>query len=233
MSNKTLDQLLTIFTLLLDVCFISASIFLAYWLRFESGWLDGVAIHKGAPPPLDYYFQLVPLMGFIWILALRGVGLYRIEGHITLETVASISKAGVIASIATLGAIFFIYHNHQYSRWVMILSCGVSIVLLLCFSRLTIQRFKAAIQQLGVGINRVAVVGFNRTTQQLITRSKRRQATATNLSAFCSVNSLPHSRSLTAFLVSSQRFGASSRNIGLMSFSLPHRRFPTQRFCRL
>ena len=167
MSNKTLDQLLTVFTLLLDVCFISASVFVAYWLRFESGWLDGVAIHKGGSPPLDYYFQLIPLMGFIWLLVLRGVGLYRIGGHVTLETVASLSKAGVIASIATLSAIFFVYHNHQYSRWVMILSCVLS-VFLLCFNRLAIQRFKAAIQQLGVGISRVAVVGFNRTTQQLI-----------------------------------------------------------------
>ncbi len=167
MSNKTLDQLLAVLTLLLDVCFISASVFVAYWIRFESGWLEGVAIHKGAPPPLDYYFQLIPLMGFIWILVLRGVGLYRVEQHVTLETVASLSKAGLIASIATLSAIFFIYHSHQYSRWVMILSCVLSI-LLLSLNRLAIQRFKEAIQQLGVGISRVAVVGFNRTTQQLI-----------------------------------------------------------------
>ena len=167
MSNKALDQLLTLFTLLLDVCFISASVFVAYWLRFESGWLDGVAIHKGAPPPLNYYFQLIPLMGFIWILVLRSTGLYRIEKRITLETVAALSKAGTIASIATLSAIFFIYHNHQYSRWVMILSCGLSLLLLFS-NRLAIQRFKEAIQQIGVGISRVAVVGFNRTTQQLI-----------------------------------------------------------------
>ena len=167
MSNKTLDQLLIVFTLLLDICFISASVFVAYWLRFESGWLDEVAIHKGASPPLDYYFQLIPLMGFIWIVALRGVGLYRIEEHITLETVAAISKVGLIASITTLGAIFFIYHNHQYSRWVMILSCVLSVILL-SLNRLVIQRFKEAIQQLGIGISRVAVVGFNRTTQQLI-----------------------------------------------------------------
>ena len=167
MSNKTLDQLLAVLTLLLDVCFISASVFVAYWIRFESGWLEGVAIHKGAPPPLDYYFQLIPLMGFIWILVLRGAGLYRVEGHVTLETVASLSKAGLIASIATLSAIFFIYHSHQYSRWVMILSCVLSI-LLLSLNRLVIQRFKEAVQQLGVGISRVAVVGFNSTTQQLI-----------------------------------------------------------------
>ena len=167
MSNKTLDQLLIVLTLLLDVCFVSASVFIAYWFRFESGWLDGIAIHKGAPPSLDYYFQLIPLMGFVWLLVLRGIGLYRIGEHVTLETVVSISKAGLIASIATLSAIFFIYHNHQYSRWVMILSCGMS-VLLLSFNRLAIQRFKEAIQQLGVGISRVAVVGFNRTTQQLI-----------------------------------------------------------------
>ncbi len=167
MSNKTLDQLLIVFTLLLDICFISTSVFVAYWLRFESGWLDGIAVHKGAPPPIDYYFQLVPLMGLIWILVLRGFGLYRVEEHLTFETVVSISKAGLIALIATLSAIFFVYHSHQYSRWVMILSCGIS-VLFLALNRLAVHRFKAAIQQVGVGINRIAVVGFNKTTQKLI-----------------------------------------------------------------
>ena len=60
----------------------------------NQGWLDGVAVHRGAPPPLDYYFQLIPLMGFIWSLVLRGAGLYRIEAHITLETVAIPLKSG-------------------------------------------------------------------------------------------------------------------------------------------
>ncbi len=167
MSNKTLDQLLIVLTVFFDACFIGASVLVAYWFRFESGWLQVVAIHKGAPPPMAYYFQVIPLMGFIWMLTLRGVGLYRIENNVTLETALNLSKAGFIALIATLGAIFFFYHKHPYSRWVMPLSCAISVVLLF-IDRFAIQRFKAAVQQYGVGISHVAVVGFNTTTQQFI-----------------------------------------------------------------
>ena len=167
MPNKTLHQLLIVLTLILDACLIGTSILLAYWIRFESDWLQGAAIHKGANPPLDLYFQLIPLKGFIWILILRGLGLYQIENEVTLETGLNLLKASTIALISTLGAVFFFYHAHAYSRWVMILACAMS-VLFLFFNRLLIQRFKGALQVYGIGLSRVAIVGFNPTARQLI-----------------------------------------------------------------
>jgi Undecaprenyl-phosphate glucose phosphotransferase len=173
MPNRILDQLLVALTILFDACFIGTSVLLAYWIRFESGWLQMVAIHKGGPPPLEYYFQLIPLMTFIWILTLRGVGLYRIREDVALETVLNILRASIIASIATLSAVFFVYHQHEYSRWVMILSCAMSLAFLF-LSRLAIQRLKAAIQRHGIGVSRIAVVGFNATTQQLVGAMQRK-----------------------------------------------------------
>ena len=167
MPNKTLYQLLTALTVIIDLCLIGISIRIAYWLRFESGWLQAVAIHKGGSPPLAFYFQLIPLCGFIWTLTLRGLGLYRTENEVTLETGLTLLKASGIATISTLGAVFFFYHQHEYSRWVMLLACGMCIVFLY-LNRLAIQRFKQAMQRFGIGVSQVAVVGFNRTTRQLI-----------------------------------------------------------------
>ncbi len=167
MPNKTLHQLLTALTVIFDGCLIGTLILVSYWLRFESGWLRGFAIHKGASPPLDYYFQIIPLTTFIWVLTLRGLGLYRVENKVTLETGLNIFKASLIALISTLGAIFFLYHRNEYSRWVMILAHGLSVIFLF-LERLAVQRFKEAIQRYGIGVSRIAVVGFNPTAQQLI-----------------------------------------------------------------
>lgn len=167
MPNKTLYQLLTALTVIIDLCLIGISIRIAYWLRFESGWLNALAIHKGGNPPLEFYFQLIPLNAFIWTLALRGFGLYRIESRVTLETGLTLLKVSAIALIATLGAVFFFYHHHEYSRWVMLLACGMSAVLLY-LNRLAMQRFRRAMQRSGIGVSQVAVVGFNATTKQLI-----------------------------------------------------------------
>ena len=173
MPNKTLYQLLTALTVIFDVCLIGISIRIAYWLRFESGWLHALAIHKGGNPPLEFYFQVIPLNGFIWTLALRGLGLYRIESRVTLETGLTLLKASVIALISTLGAVFFFYHQYEYSRWVMLLACGMSVVLLY-LNRIAIQRFKQAMQQFGIGVSRTAVVGLNATTKQLIQSIQRK-----------------------------------------------------------
>ena len=145
MPHRTLHQLLKALTFLLDVCLIGTSILVAYWLRFESGWLKTIIVHKGATPPLDFYFRLIPLQTLAYLLTLRQLGLYRIDHKVTFETAFTLFKASGIALIATLAAIFFLYHAYEYSRWVMILATAMSAVFLF-FDRLAVQRFREAIQ---------------------------------------------------------------------------------------
>jgi exopolysaccharide biosynthesis polyprenyl glycosylphosphotransferase len=167
MSNRTLHQLLKALTLLLDICLISGGILAAYWLRFESGWLQAIAFHKGASPPLDFYLRLIPLQAFICILTLRWLGLYDVENDVTFETGLTLLKASGIALVATLGAVFFLYHSYHYSRWVMLLAAGLNVVLLF-FGRLAIRWLRKMFQRNGIGMNRVAVVGFNENAQQVV-----------------------------------------------------------------
>ncbi len=167
MSQKTLAHLLIALTVLFDLCLVATSILVAYWLRFASGWFEAVAIHKGAPPPLADYFRLIPLMGIIWFLTLKGLKLYRLESNATFEAFWRLCKAAIITLIVTLGAIFFIYHHDAYSRWVMLLASGLNLIWM-AFGRLAIHRFRQAIQAQGVGVSRVAVVGCTPTVEKLI-----------------------------------------------------------------
>jgi Undecaprenyl-phosphate glucose phosphotransferase len=167
MSKKTFDHLLIAFTVLCDLCFIATAIVIAYWLRFESGWLDVLALHKGGTPPFNDYLRLIPVTAIIWLVTLRGFKLYRPESNATLSAFWALCKASGIALIATLAALFFVYHHDAYSRWVMLLATGFNVVWL-SLGRLVLYRFRQAVQAQGVGVSRVALVGYDERSKKII-----------------------------------------------------------------
>ncbi|MXV73224.1 undecaprenyl-phosphate glucose phosphotransferase [Candidatus Poribacteria bacterium] len=168
MNKKTLDHLLIALTVLFDLCFVATAIVVAYWVRFESGWIpETLALHKGGTPPLDDYFRLIPLMAIIWLTTLKTLRLYRLESNATVSAFWTLCKAAGIALIATLAALFFIYHHDAYSRWVMLLASGFSLVWLF-FGRLVLHRFRQAIHAQGVGVSRVALIGYDARSEQFI-----------------------------------------------------------------
>ena len=172
MNKKTLDHLLIALTVLFDFCFVATAIVVAYWVRFESGWTPEVlALHKGGTPPLDDYFRLIPLMAIIWLLTLKTLGLYQPESNATLSAFWTLCKAAGIALIATLAALFFIYHHDAYSRWVMLLASGFSFIWLF-LGRLVLQRFRQAIHAQGVGVSRVALIGYDAQSEKFISALK-------------------------------------------------------------
>ena len=174
MNKKTLDHLLIALTVLFDLCFVATAIVVAYWVRFESGWTpEAFALHKGGTPPLDDYFRLIPLMAIIWLMVLKTLKLYRPESNATLSAFWTLCKASGIALIATLAALFFIYHHDTYSRWVMLLASGFSLVWLF-LGRLVLHRFREAIHAQGVGVSRMALIGYDARSEQFINALKAR-----------------------------------------------------------
>ena len=174
MNKKTLDHLLIALTVLFDFCFVATAIVVAYWVRFESGWTpESLALHKGGTPPLEDYFRLIPLMAIIWLMVLKTLKLYRPESNATLSAFWTLCKASGIALIATLAALFFVYHHDAYSRWVMLLASGFSLVWLF-LGRLVLHRFRQAIHAQGVGVSRVALIGYDARAEQFIDVLKAR-----------------------------------------------------------
>ena len=168
MNKKTLDHLLIALTILFDLGFVATAIVVAYWLRFESGWTPEVlALHKGGTPPLDDYLRLIPVMAIIWLMTLKAFKLYRPESNASVSAFWALCKAAGTALIATLAALFFIYHHDAYSRWVMLLASGFSLVWLF-LGRLVLHRFRQAIHAQGVGVSRIALIGYDARAEQFI-----------------------------------------------------------------
>lgn len=167
MSKKTLDHLIITLTVLCDLCFIATAIVLSYWIRFESGWLDTLALHKGGNPPFNDYLRLIPVTTVIWLMTLRGFNLYRPDSNATLSAFWDLCKVSGIALITTLATLFFIYHHDAYSRWVMLLATGFCLIWLY-LGRLVLYRFRQAIHSQGVGVSRVAIVGYDERCEKLI-----------------------------------------------------------------
>ncbi|MCY4402041.1 MAG: undecaprenyl-phosphate glucose phosphotransferase [Candidatus Poribacteria bacterium] len=174
MSKKTLDHLLILFTVLCDLCFIATSIVVAYWIRFESGLLDTLALHKGGTPPFNDYIRLIPVTVIIWMVTLNGFKLYRQEDNATLLSFWRLTQASCIALIGTLAALFFIYHHVPYSRWVMLLGTCFNFVFLFLI-RLVLFRFRQSIQAHGVGVSRIALVGYDERGSKFIDALSVRQ----------------------------------------------------------
>lgn len=167
MSKKTLDHLLIVLTVLCDLCFIATAIVIAYWVRFESGWLDALALHKGGMPPFNDYLRLIPVTAIIWLATLKGFKLYRPDKYGSSTVFWNLCATSVVALIGTLAALFFVYHHVAYSRWVMLLGTGFNLVFLL-ICRLVFHRFRQSVQAQGVGVSRVALVGYDDRSGQFI-----------------------------------------------------------------
>ena len=100
-------------------------------------------------------------------MALKALKLYRPESNATLSAFWTLCKASGIALIATLAALFFIYHHDAYSRW----SCCSLLVSASsgCFwGGFVLHRFRQAIHAQGVGVSRVALIGYDARSEQFI-----------------------------------------------------------------
>ena len=172
MSNKNIRQLLAAITSFFDVVAINSVFLAAYWLRFYSGLMDNIAVHKGPIPPLDGYLQLMLLMTIVYLVVIRWFGLYYFEAQSKIDTFYAGIKATTFASILILGGVFF-YRGFSYSRWVMVLSWFININVLF-LNRMLIKIIERKLRMRGIGVNRIAVVGFNRTAQTLIDRIQSR-----------------------------------------------------------
>ena len=182
MSNKSLNQLSTALTILFDAAVINLAFLAAYWFRFHSGFFRGqflenimavIGAYGEEAPPFEGYIQLMPLMTVIWLATIRWCKLYGVEHQPRLDIFYSSIKASTLASALTLCATFFFYHNSPYSRAVMIFGWGLNIGLL-WVNRAMVLIIKRAMQARGVGVSRIAVVGFNRASETFIRRIQNR-----------------------------------------------------------
>ena len=143
-------------TFLADVLFINVAFRIAYWMRYDLQWFR--AVDPANNVPYGVYFPLVALLTVVLVLLNRREGAYDAYRPRTFfdecyavinSTTTSIMLMIVIASF--IGRLF-------YSRMIFIYA-GLLIIVLLCLVRLLRSMLMMRLRQVGVGVDRVLIVG--------------------------------------------------------------------------
>jgi Undecaprenyl-phosphate glucose phosphotransferase len=104
---------------------VSAAYLLAYLLRFR---FEIVPVSKGIAP-LEIYLNFLPVALALWFAASWANGLYAPQRRLSrTEELFSVAKAGSVATLLLIALTFF-YREYSFSRVMLLLFWGTSILL--------------------------------------------------------------------------------------------------------
>ena len=160
MDSKAERRLFTLILIVADLVLVNLSFLLAYWLRFS------FPAPRGIPPVEPYLYGLIPASA-VFLLAFRNLGLYRPRRGrpgITDEFYSTMIASSLAFLI--LLAITFFYRNFEYSRLVLMLGWGISIIFM-GSSRVLLGRFEERMRARGIGTTPVLIVGTGSTARMI------------------------------------------------------------------
>ncbi len=108
-----------------DFATVSVAYFLAYFLRFR---FEIVPLTKGIAP-LEVYLSFLPVALALWFAASWANGLYHPHRkHSLIDEALAVAKSGSLATLFLVALTFF-YRDYSFSRVMLLLFWGTSIVL--------------------------------------------------------------------------------------------------------
>ena len=138
---------------LLDIPVIFASLCLAYWIRFHSGFFE---VHLGIPP-FAPYLKTFAFVSLLWFGIFSFAGLYKNRVRFGIEQVFYIVRTVLLATAAVLAAVFF-YRDFSYSRLTVVISILTTTSFVSAFHMLK-EGLKSFLRRYGIGLDRVLIIG--------------------------------------------------------------------------
>jgi exopolysaccharide biosynthesis polyprenyl glycosylphosphotransferase len=124
MVHKPL-RVLSAIAFLSDAVTVSTAYLLAYYLRFR---FEIVPVTKGIAP-LGVYLSFLPVALALWVAASAVNGLYAPQRRLSrTDEFFSVAKAGSVATLLLIALTFF-YRDYSFSRVMLLLFWGASILL--------------------------------------------------------------------------------------------------------
>jgi exopolysaccharide biosynthesis polyprenyl glycosylphosphotransferase len=136
-----------------DIVLINASMFLAYWLRYELQWFRDISYYH----TLSAYIPFSILFTLLMLLAFQIDQVYQHWRGQWLDQVYRIINA-TAKSVVVMLAITFITQPLQYSR-LLLIEAGILAILLLALSRGLQQMIKNWLHARGIGVIHTIIVG--------------------------------------------------------------------------
>ncbi|MDD5259375.1 MAG: sugar transferase [bacterium] len=161
MQNKRISIYLKILALLIDGIIIYLSFYLAYWLRFYSGYM----IPDKGIPSLSLYTQAFGLITLISLLVFKITGLYILKDRFSLDEFPDILKAVTVSAIIVM-AVTFLYRQFTFSRIVLMMGWLINIIFMAVWRSGFSQLRRYLKYKLG-GIKKVLIVGAGRLAKEI------------------------------------------------------------------
>jgi exopolysaccharide biosynthesis polyprenyl glycosylphosphotransferase len=142
---------------LCDVVLINASMFIAYWMRYELQWLRDVS----EAHPLSSYIPWSIFLTLLMLLTLRLDRAYRDwRGRSWLDHMYRIVNAAAKSVVILFATTFAldIFLPVRYSR-ALFLEAGIAVALLLGLARVVQNGVESALRTRGIGTTRIVIVG--------------------------------------------------------------------------
>jgi len=138
---------------ILDIPMIYLSLYIAWWLRFESKWFEVT----GTTQLYGHYQKTFWAISILWFIIFSLTGLYKNRARFGIEQIFYIVKTVIIATAAILAGAFF-YREFSYSRLTLVLGLCSTTVMVSLF-HLFKRQLKLFFQKRGYGIEKVLIIG--------------------------------------------------------------------------
>jgi exopolysaccharide biosynthesis polyprenyl glycosylphosphotransferase len=150
--------------MLVDAALVFASFLIAFMFRFYSGWIP----LRHAVPPFQPYLVGSLVVAALWILVFWLLGLYETRLRLTKdEEVYRVVKGTFVCVVAVMAFSFF-YREVVWSRLVLIMAVGVSLVLVSAERVVLVGVFRRWMAVHGYGIKRSALIGSGKTAKHIL-----------------------------------------------------------------
>ncbi len=149
--------------MLTDAIGIYGGFILAWWIRFDSGWIP---TPKGVPPPEMYFFG-AGVATLIYLLIYRSVGLYqRPQTGSFVEKIPRLIRANLIGIILTMALASAYRTEPPFSR----LTIGIAfftVCYVIILLRFIMFQFEIVLARMQTNFNRVAIIGVDSVAYRL------------------------------------------------------------------
>jgi Undecaprenyl-phosphate glucose phosphotransferase len=169
---KQKRQLFEYLFVVADLLVVSAAWLIAYWVRFQSGW---VPIDKGVPEFAQYLSMLL-FIWLIWAFVFRRMGLYRpMRGVRRTRELWVLVNANALSILLLISMTYlFREKSSQFSRLVF-LYFWVLATLLTVFERSALRFFLRELRRKGYNLRYMLLVGSGQVASDMVSRVRLHQ----------------------------------------------------------
>lgn len=155
-----------------DLAVVSAAWVIAYWVRFQSGW---VPIEKGIPEFAQYLSMLI-FIWLIWAFVFRRMGLYRpMRGVRRTRELWVLVNANALSILLLISMTYlFREKSSQFSRLVFVYFWAFSTVLSVC-ERSALRFFLREVRRKGYNLRYMLIVGSGQVAADMVSRIRLHQ----------------------------------------------------------